>query len=191
LERDSTNRSIHYITFKYDALVPFTLYIHQNAKRNLDLTTNTYSSGQNFRTLSINCQPGQNINFTDNTIFINSEQYSTGKEVIEDSVDLVFEMVCSAPDVTLLTLCKLTEDKAGNVINLKVKPETQRLKTMNMWIEIHDVFHAALDSGECLICCTNNRNTIFLPCKHSCCCSSCSHSLRIRNNPCPICKNSK
>ena len=46
-------------------------------------------------------------------------------------------------------------------------------------------------SGECLLCYTNPRNTIYLPCKHSCCCKNCSHNLRMRNFPCPMCKNSK
>ena len=58
-----------------------------------------------------------------------------------------------------------------------------------MWIDMYDVFNCALDTGECLICCSALRNTIFLPCKHSCTCNSCAHSLRMRNNPCPICKN--
>lgn len=54
---------------------------------------------------------------------------------------------------------------------------------------MHEVFNCGLDTGECLICCSALRNTIFLPCKHSCTCNSCAHSLRMRNNPCPICKN--
>ena len=51
-----------------------------------------------------------------------------------------------------------------------------------------DIFNCALDSGECLICCTELRNTVFLPCKHSCTCNTCAHSLRMRNSTCPICK---
>lgn len=83
-------------------------------------------------------------------------------------------------------MCKLI----GDSNTCRIKAESQKLKTLNMWLEVHDVYNSALDSGECLICCSNIRNTLFLPCKHSCCCSTCSHSLRIRNNPCPICKNS-
>ncbi len=58
-----------------------------------------------------------------------------------------------------------------------------------MWIDIHDIYNSSLDNGECLICCTNLRNTIFLPCYHACTCNTCAHSLKMRNNPCPICKN--
>ena len=58
-----------------------------------------------------------------------------------------------------------------------------------MWIEVHDIFDCSLDNGECLICCAALRNTIFLPCYHSCTCNMCAHSLKMRNNSCPICKN--
>ena len=88
--------------------------------------------------------------------------------------------------VISITLCRLIQEP--NLV--RIKADAQKLKTLNMWLDVHDVFNSALDSGECLICCSNTRNTLFLPCKHSCCCSTCSHSLRIRNNPCPICKNS-
>ena len=49
--------------------------------------------------------------------------------------------------------------------------------------------HIKIYRNECEICCTFKRNTIFLPCKHSYACSSCAHSLRMRNNPCPIFRN--
>ena len=52
-----------------------------------------------------------------------------------------------------------------------------------------NIYNSSLDNGECLICCTNLRNTVFLPCKHACTCNTCAHSLKMRNNPCPICKN--
>ena len=58
-----------------------------------------------------------------------------------------------------------------------------------MWLDIHDVYNSSLDTGECLICCSAYRNTVFLPCNHSCTCNTCAHSLKMRNNPCPICKN--
>ena len=175
-------------------MLDFQLNIYFNAIKNSDdKAINSYISGKNFHPMSTSCQKGHNIRFTDRAIFIDIDNFFSNKENIEDSFDIVIELI-SVPSrgdsIISITICKLIEEKTGNNVIYKIKPECQKLKTMNMWLEVHDVFNSALDSGECLICCSNIRNTLFLPCKHSCCCSSCSHSLRIRNNPCPICKNS-
>ena len=91
-------------------------------------------------------------------------------------------------EVVFVSLCNLEqEDIERHPHSLKI--ELQKLKTFGMWIDIHDIYNSSLDNGECLICCTNLRNTIFLPCKHACTCNTCAHSLKMRNNPCPICKN--
>ena len=85
-------------------------------------------------------------------------------------------------DMAFCTLCKIiTEDNElhGN----EIKVELHRLRAHGMWIDLYDVFNCALETGECLICCSALRNTIFLPCKHSCTCNTCAHSLKMRNNP--------
>lgn len=109
-------------------------------------------------------------------------------------------------EVILLTLCKIAKVESGSGQQLpqltavdneqatsvyKLKTQLQRLKMQTMWLELNEVYNSALETGECLICCVRDRNTIFLPCKHSCSCQNCAHSLRMRNNPCPICKNGK
>ena len=92
-------------------------------------------------------------------------------------------------EIVYLSLCNLEqkEDLERHPHSLKI--ELQRLKTFGMWIDIHDIYNSSLDNGECLICCSALRNTIFLPCYHACTCNTCAHSLKMRNNPCPICKN--
>ena len=45
------------------------------------------------------------------------------------------------------------------------------------------------DDKECAICLTNRVDTIVLPCKHMCSCSSCCEDLRKRARKCPICRN--
>ncbi|XP_054708358.1 E3 ubiquitin-protein ligase MGRN1-like [Uloborus diversus] len=45
------------------------------------------------------------------------------------------------------------------------------------------------DSGsECVICMSDSRDTLILPCKHLCLCNSCADSLRYQANNCPICR---
>jgi len=41
---------------------------------------------------------------------------------------------------------------------------------------------------ECIICYTNVKNTILLPCRHFCVCNVCSESIKWHTNQCPICR---
>uniref|UniRef100_A0A6G1SJ38 RING-type E3 ubiquitin transferase n=1 Tax=Aceria tosichella TaxID=561515 RepID=A0A6G1SJ38_9ACAR len=41
---------------------------------------------------------------------------------------------------------------------------------------------------ECVICMSDERDTMLLPCRHLCLCSSCAQSLRYQANSCPICR---
>ena len=43
-------------------------------------------------------------------------------------------------------------------------------------------------SFECVICMSDLRDTLILPCRHFCACYSCSESLRFQTNNCPICR---
>ncbi|UYV79963.1 RNF157 [Cordylochernes scorpioides] len=45
------------------------------------------------------------------------------------------------------------------------------------------------DSGsECVICMSDPRDTLILPCRHLCLCNICADSLRYQANNCPICR---
>ena len=172
-----------------------------------------YKPSKNFlnKKISIrNVAPGQGIKFFDKLAVIDSLYYTENKVNHEDSYDLIIEIIPVFespssevnPEILFYTLCKLSNEEVNNSVvsgrnNItqlqnpwKVKVEMQRLRTQNIWLDVYEVFNSALENGECLICCNKIRNTIFLPCKHSCTCQNCAHSLRMRNNPCPICKNS-
>lgn len=43
-------------------------------------------------------------------------------------------------------------------------------------------------SFECVICMSDLRDTLILPCRHFCACYNCSESLRFQTNNCPICR---
>lgn len=46
------------------------------------------------------------------------------------------------------------------------------------------------DSGsECVICMSDSRDTLILPCRHLCLCNACADSLRYQANNCPICRS--
>ena len=121
---------------------------------------------------------------------INNNEQNKNK-IYDVSIELVPIFDDSETDkneVVFVSLCTLeTNEIERHPHSLKI--DLQRLKTFGMWIDIHDIYNSSLDNGECLICCTNLRNTIFLPCRHACTCNTCAHSLKMRNNPCLICKN--
>lgn len=46
------------------------------------------------------------------------------------------------------------------------------------------------DGGlECVICMSDMRDTLILPCRHLCLCQACADSLRYQANNCPICRS--
>lgn len=156
--------------------------------------TPTYLPSRKASELSLtfhNLPRGQNVSFLDKHALFDLRKFTECKDEIEDSYDVALEIVPTSGGHPLLfvTLCRITSEDGG--LNIKIKTELQRLKVQGIWIDMYEVFNCALDAGECLICCTSERSTIFLPCKHSCTCSNCAHSLRMRNNPCPICKKGK
>lgn len=44
-------------------------------------------------------------------------------------------------------------------------------------------------SSECVVCMTEARDTLVLPCRHMCLCSACAEILRFQSNKCPICRS--
>lgn len=44
------------------------------------------------------------------------------------------------------------------------------------------------NSSECVICMSDARDTLILPCRHLCLCNGCADSLRYQANNCPICR---
>jgi hypothetical protein len=44
------------------------------------------------------------------------------------------------------------------------------------------------NSFECVICMSDERDTMLLPCRHLCLCSTCAQSLRYQASSCPICR---
>lgn len=44
------------------------------------------------------------------------------------------------------------------------------------------------DSAECVVCMSDARDTLVLPCRHLCLCNPCAEVLRYQANKCPICR---
>ncbi|KAK7111292.1 E3 ubiquitin-protein ligase MGRN1-like isoform X2 [Littorina saxatilis] len=58
----------------------------------------------------------------------------------------------------------------------------ERLKDVDPDEEVED------SGAECVICMSDMRDTLILPCRHLCLCSACAESLRYQASMCPICR---
>ncbi|EFO18851.1 hypothetical protein LOAG_09645, partial [Loa loa] len=45
------------------------------------------------------------------------------------------------------------------------------------------------NGSECIICMSDIRDTVILPCRHLCICNGCAETLRYKLNNCPICRS--
>jgi len=61
--------------------------------------------------------------------------------------------------------------------------EKQRIKLVE--IVPKKIYHDEDDPKECIICLTNEKNVVFVPCGHFCCCSECYPKL---SDICPLCR---
>jgi len=74
-------------------------------------------------------------------------------------------------------------------VDVGVEVLYQKILYLNMPYMIHDIYGVeASSAGDCVICMTEPRNVVVLPCKHMCLCIACADIYRIKSNKCPICR---
>ncbi|KAJ0234882.1 E3 ubiquitin-protein ligase LUL1 [Hirschfeldia incana] len=76
--------------------------------------------------------------------------------------------------------------------NGEVKPSVMK---QFLWVngsryELQDIYgiENTVDAKECVVCLSEPRDTIVLPCRHMCMCSGCAKALRFQKNECPVCR---
>ena len=79
-------------------------------------------------------------------------------------------------------LCYLIQEIYG--IENKTSPTT---KLADQYISPEDEFEDS--ASECVVCLSDPRDTLILPCRHLCLCNACADSLRYQANNCPICRS--
>ncbi|CAI4229319.1 unnamed protein product [Auanema sp. JU1783] len=96
------------------------------------------------------------------------------------------------------TLCTIEPaNDVGNMVILKAL--RQKIACDGVIYLLQEIFgienkeqHADLgDEGglECIICMSDVRDTVILPCRHLCICTNCADTLRYKLNNCPICRS--
>jgi len=86
---------------------------------------------------------------------------------------------------TIATLLKCNDG------TFEIKPVKQKIEYGGLSYLVHDIY--GTDEGreiseECVICMTEARNTVVIPCRHMCLCHQCAEVLRHQSNKCPICR---
>ena len=205
LEQDSISPDKFFIKFNYDSLFDLDCYINFNVSEKSDISlknTNyklSYSPSENFIEKGFyqkDLKNGENKEFYNKEAFIDIRNYYEEKNENQNSFDICIEFVPLFPpgspeisdnnEIVFVTLCNFERHQEENTYMIKCIK--QRIKTHKIWIDLYDIFDTSMDGGLCLICCSEKRNTIFLPCKHACCCNKCGSEIKYRFKPCPICK---
>ena len=143
---------------------------NENQNEENNYLINTYNKNNNEDNLQNN---NNNIN--------EPEEY---EEIFDIGIEFTPCYENDSKEIILISLFNI-EKKENN--ELDIKCVSQKLKKHNYFFELKDIYDGAGANGKCVICYTNNRNTIFVNCRHSCCCQNCANAL----NPkvCPLCKN--
>lgn len=123
-------------------------------------------------------------------------------------IDLESSLAWSVPISTKGTvLIKVISDEVEEVTQLLVLEEgtlqvvTQTVTISSRSMELYDIYgqpstnsnsNSSLGSGgstkECIACLSNVKDTVVLPCRHMCLCSTCAEGVRSRTDRCPLCR---
>jgi hypothetical protein len=196
LEKDPYNPTHLFITFSYsaDRVINGNFYFNSAFNPNAENQIYYYpttSFANNI--LNSTLQPGKNIKYEDKNIFIDIDYFMNKKIYQNNLTDVVIELYAfdingNNLEFILSTFCKIyQQDKI-----YKIKPMYQKCKVhQTNWYDMEDIYGLTSEDQICEICCTNKRDTYFLPCRHSYTCKECAMMLRIRGNGCPICRKRK
>lgn len=101
------------------------------------------------------------------------------------------------------TKISLSRNESGSIL---LKAEDQYIKLRNKNFSLLEIFGKPLSSirstassptsycsdglsnRECIVCLSEVKDTIVLPCRHMCLCSECANTIRGRSDKCPLCR---
>lgn len=95
---------------------------------------------------------------------------------------------------TTMASVNLSTDRSPTYV---IKPLKQKLIADGVVYLLQEIYgienkeHDLNDENgsECIICLSDIRDTVILPCRHLCICNACAETLRYRQNNCPICRS--
>ena len=196
LEKDPFNKNNYYITFLYTAERLINANFYFNASFNPKAQNQIYYTPTNaFINYKLNAtlQPGKNVKCEEKNITIDMDYFMNNRIIQQNLTDIIIELYTfdingNCLEFILSTFCKIYNQNN----EFKIKPLYQKCKVYQTdWYDMEDIFGLTTEDEICEICCTNKKDTFFLPCRHSYACRECAMMLRIRGNGCPICRQRK
>ena len=196
LERDSIERNIFYISFKYTSLYDFDVNIYFNPEEHFDNKEEEYfKPTENFKNYILKAN---NVKSGTNEIFLEKECKMDLNYFIENKIydinlnDMIIECIIKKNNkkIYILELCSKII-KIPNKDEFKLKVDNEKIQIKNKWYSIQDIYGLKDNKdgeNDCEACYSNLKNTVFLPCMHSYACDKCAVFVRLRGNKCPLCR---
>ena len=194
LEQDAYQNNIFYITFEYSCDRTIYANFYFNAEFTPLNSNNMFIPSPSFinNTIKIWLPAGQNKKFSDPNLKIDVDYFLKNKEYNRKFNDLIMELYVMDDsrqnvECILASFCSITFKPGTNDFKLKYLCQKCKVKE-SQWYDIEDIYGLTSEDNLCEICCTNPRNTFFLPCKHSYTCQDCAILIRSKDDKCPICR---
>ncbi|EFC43563.1 predicted protein [Naegleria gruberi] len=112
-------------------------------------------------------------------------------ELQSQLVPLVVVLSCDTS--TQYSLCSL--EQQGNDQSYSIKVNKQKIVVGNELFEVGEIYqqstndhHHEEEENLCVVCMSEEANTVVLPCGHMSLCEGCATALKEQTNKCPICR---
>jgi len=196
-EQDAYESNKKYICFNYSSERQIFANFYLNSSFNFQpVNLSYYTPSEHFKNIILksSLEPGKNVNFLDKNVFIDIDYFLKNKSYDKNLFDVIIELFTYAlnsnntqVECILSTFCKINYISSNK--SFEIKSICQKCKIFNNdWYNIEDIYGLNSDDSVCEICCSNKKNTFFIPCHHSFACQECAIMLRIKGNGCPICR---
>jgi len=194
------------IEFTFDTDVKCSITIYYFATEEIINKTVVYrprDPGMNSETFHY--KRGANQVFSQPTHFIDPSQFTEDEwqyDIDKDIIPIVIHCVVEEEEHSChshMTLAVVERSADGSYV---LKPFKQKQVVDGLCYLLQEIYgienknteRAKLDDdiddngSECVICMSETRDTLILPCRHLCLCNGCADNLRYQANNCPICR---
>lgn len=118
------------------------------------------------------------------------DEISVETDIHEDIIPIVIvlesknEQHKMSSQITYATLVKCTDG------SFEAKVYQQKAIIDGSTYTVYEIFGMDEEQGQlnCVICMTELKNTLVLPCRHMCLCQSCAETLKHQSVKCPMCR---